>query len=576
MRKLTNEDIIYLLAFALALGVRLLNLGDPPLSESEAGLAIQAFDLARGESIVPAPQPAYIALTSTIFSLFGSSNALARFWPALAGSLLVMTPFAFRHVLGRKAALILAFGLALDPGLVALSRQADGRMLAIGFSIVALALAYDRKPAGAGIFTGLMLLSGPSTWLGLIGMAIAWGVWRFLGAETLEHDEPTSSQNSASPGFLRTWILFAMGTILIVGTRFFTFPSGIGAWASSIAAFAQGWVKPSGISIGRTMVAVVVYQPLALIFAIVAIVREWEYRRNLVWSLGAWALSGLVLAMAFTGRQVGDVAWALVPLWSLGAIGISGYFDERTKDPVSLGQSAAILVLLALAWLTLAGLHLTVAEAIRLRILVVVGIIALAGLTTAFVTLGWNWAIARAGAVFGACAALTLYGISAMVGTSQVHAGSPAELWAPTPRTGQAKLFVETLRELSITHTGDANAVDIVSLVESSALDWVLRDYQKTAQATAVDADILPPVVIAPLGSEAQAWSAAYRGQDFIWELNPGWDGVVPEAWVDWLIFRKAPVQTAPILLWARSDLFPGEVGTVDEPVEQIEEETNE
>jgi len=58
MRKLTNEDIIYLLAFAFALGVRLLNLGDTPLSESEAGLAIQAFALARGESIVPAPQPA--------------------------------------------------------------------------------------------------------------------------------------------------------------------------------------------------------------------------------------------------------------------------------------------------------------------------------------------------------------------------------------------------------------------------------------------------------------------------------------------------------------------------------------
>jgi len=576
MRKITNEDILYILAFVLALGVRLINLGKVPLSETEAGLALQAFDLARGELIAPAPQPAYLSLTSMLFSIFGSSEVLARFWPALAGSLLVLTPFAFRRVIGRKAALVLAFGLALDPGLVALSRQADGRMLAIGFSVLALAMFCDRRPAAAGTFTGLALLSGPSIWLGLLGMGITFGVTRLLdiplGVGVLEDDQSTADPAKASLEFQQTWLFFTIGTLFLVGTRFFTFPSGLGAWASSISTFVRGWAQPSGIPAGRLVVAVLVYQPLALIFAIVAVIREWNYRRNLVWSLGIWALAALLLSMVFSGRQVGDVAWVLVPLWSLGAVGLAGYFDEEVKNPVSLGQAAALFVLFSLVWLTLAGLHLTVVEAIRLRLLVVMGIFVLVILTTAFVALGWNWTIARNGAVLGVSAALAVYGVSAMLGVSQVHGNSASELWNDVPRTHQAELFASTLRDLSLTHTGDANSIEVVSLVDSAALRWIARDYPNVEFMGAVDVDSIPPVVVAPMGSETQPWSAAYRGQDFSWWLTPGWGGVLPEAGVDWLVFRKAPEQSEHILMWARSDLFPDDVIQVEEPVEEVEE----
>jgi len=78
--------------------------------------------------------------------------------------------------------------------------------------------------------------------------------------------------------------------------------------------------------------------------------------------------------------------------------------------------------------------------------------------------------------------------------------------------------------------------------------------------------------VIAPLGSENQAWSAAYRGQDFSWWLTPGWEGILPEAWVDWLVFRKAPIYSEHLLLWARSDLFPDEGMPVDESADDVEE----
>jgi len=110
-----------------------------------------------------------VLLTGLLFFLFGDSNAIARLWPALAGSLLVLLPWTFRGYLarypaGRIAGLVLAFGLALDPGLVAASRLAGGPMLAAGFGLLALGFAYDRRSLPFGILGGLALIGQEFEW----------------------------------------------------------------------------------------------------------------------------------------------------------------------------------------------------------------------------------------------------------------------------------------------------------------------------------------------------------------------------------------------------------------------------
>jgi len=49
-----------------------------------------------------------------------------------------------------------------------------------------------------------------------------------------------------------------------------------------------------------------------------------------------------------------------------------------------------------------------------------------------------------------------------------------------------------------------------------------------------------------------------YRGQDFVWELSPGWQGAFPPDLINWLTFRAAPLAESQIILWARADIFPG------------------
>src|SRR5512146_2547229 len=157
-----NEGWLYWLAFLIALGLRLIQLGASPLTDSEATLALQALHIALGKAPLLAPQPGYILFTSILFAVINSTNFMARLVPALAGSALVFAPYFFREKIKPRPALILAFLFAVDPGLVALSRQASGTMLAVTSLLFAWAMWRHQRLIPAGIFAGLALLSGPS------------------------------------------------------------------------------------------------------------------------------------------------------------------------------------------------------------------------------------------------------------------------------------------------------------------------------------------------------------------------------------------------------------------------------
>ena len=168
------EGWLYWLAFLIALGLRLIHLGTLPLTDSEARLALQALELARGEAPLLDSQPGYILLTGVLFGIINTTNFLARLLPALVGSALVFAPYFFRDKIKPRPALILAFLFAIDPGLVALSRQANGTMLAVTFLFFAWAMWRHQRLILAGVFAGLALLSGPSLWAGLFTLSLTW------------------------------------------------------------------------------------------------------------------------------------------------------------------------------------------------------------------------------------------------------------------------------------------------------------------------------------------------------------------------------------------------------------------
>jgi len=594
-RSISLEQALAFLACALALVVRFLNLGAVPLSDAEARWALQSLSLANASvpagQIIIGEQPAYIMLTSWSFQLFGATNFLARFWPALAGCGLVLTPFFFRRQFGRSIALIAAFGLALDPGLVAVSRQAGGPMMALACGLLALGLWNTRRRWQAGVLLGLALLGGPAVIQGFIGLGVAWLAYRltnkavfFTATARPAVAEIEHSQEAPDPvdGLIQSprLALYACAlTILVVGVAFFRYPQGLAAWMQSLVTYLAGWSQPSGVNPFTSLAILAVFQPLALVFAalvfaalVFAPLRSigWrisgdfmpENNRSMNWLLAFWLLASLVLNLLYPARQISDLVWTLIPLWGLAAVMLDNFLPQTKPNIVSLLQGGLMVILAALLWNTLISTSQLAptpdSSPVTIRLILLSGITLLGLLTTLLVGLGWNWETSRNGLVWGLAAAGLVYSISVLWGATQLRPNQPAEFWGAPPATAQADLLVSTIQDVSNWQTGLPHFVQIQSVVDKPSLRWALRNFPSVKFTSSLAGEEMPAVLITAKDHAPPALTATYRGQDFAWSVWPGWNGILPENLIDWLTFHHSPVISEQIILWVRSDLFPG------------------
>jgi hypothetical protein len=573
--KHTSELSIYWLAFLLALALRLFQLGAAALTDIEAGWALQAFGLAHGQPVILGAQPVYLLLTGLLFSVFKDTNFLARLFPALVGSLIVWVPLYFQHWMGeakwlRRAGVLLAFGLAIDPGLVSLSRQVGSPMPALVFSLLFLASLYHRRMVWTGFFAGLALLSGVAFVQGVLILGFSWGLNRLVSRtsappETGENEgaPPTGAFSAES---IRVALLAFALTLLFAGTLFFQAPQGLAALADTIPAYLKTWVASSGIPILRLPASLLVYQPLVLIFAIYGIVQVWvgeivdPTTRQRMLGLGIWALVGLLFPLVYTGRQVGELAWALIPLWALAAVALSRAILSETDRPtriLALCLALLLFVLSVVGWFNLLSIGRYQVD-VAVYWAIIIGAFILGLIAVLLVLAGWSSSAAKMGVVWSLCFVLGLQLISNTWGIVVVRQNSAQELWAPPPTTAQTDLLLTTLGDLSSWHTGLRDQLEIIELTDLPSLKWVLRHFPNTHFQTSLSSAESPPVVITPKGTREPLLTQSYRGQDFVWRLYPSWQSAFPPNFINWLAFRQAPLVQDQIIVWARADLFPG------------------
>lgn len=577
--RLTIENVLWGLVLTLALGVRLLNLGSVPLSDPEAGWALQALSIFPGdaniEPVAPGAQPGYLALSGLLFALFGSSDGLARLLPALAGGLLCLGPYFFRDRLGRPAALIMAFGLALDPGMVAVSRLAGGPMPAISFGLLALGMLAAGRAVWAGVFFGLALLGGPAIWQGLLILAVAFLLERVLhklGWLADPDGEETDTKSVSAPLVNRQQVLIsALVTFLLVGTLLGSFPGGLAAFGASLSAFLSSWATPQAVTIPQLLVILLVYQPLAVIFGLIAALRAWLEANPAARRLSLWALVALVIILIYPARQVSDLVWVVVPLWGLASIELGRYFRAGIESRwLVFAQAILIFLLLSMSWLSLAGLSQPGSDtgAYGLRIAVVFGLVLLAGLTTVLIGFGWSWTAAGQGLVLGVVAALGIYQVAGVWGSSHNRSTQVFAIWHPAPQTGENRLLMQTVGDLSSWSTGMVDQVDVTVAVDAPSLRWAFRSYPRAVFIPEQQVFSLresPSIVITRVTEQEPALSASYRGQDFSWWRYPAWQGAFPQPLPAWVAYRENPSFKEQVILWARADLFPAETLTAEE-----------
>lgn len=564
-RHFKYEGGLYALAFLLALGIRLVGLGTLPLTDAEAGPALQALRISAGETTTLSPHPFYILSTSVLFLLYGGgTDFLARFIPALFGSLLVLAPRLFDDRLRPRSSLLLAFFLALDPGLISISRQAASPMLAIAFLLFTIGFYNKNKPALAAIFAALALLSGPSLWFGLLGFGIALAIYQLFnrGSSRSSEDKTAETESTVPEGEAfkvtsSTLILFAF-TFLSAGTLFLTVPGGIGAAFASIPAFANTWAIPSGISQGMMLFSLVVYQPFALLLAVVALVRGWLNGVRRIIFLSLWLLVSLLLVIFLPARQMADLAWSLIPLSMMAAIEFARHFnifpDERREVGGVILLTAFIWVF---AWLGLSSMtwQQVGSPQYQLRFWMLIAALALLVISLVLIAAGWSLRTARFGAVWGLALGMGALSLSGALGATGLRGLDFPEIWRPHAIPTQANLLRESVNQVSEFGTGNDTHANVVILgINSPALEWTLREHPVRVAAS-LDVSTAPDFVITPFEMDP-VLIAAYRGQDFTWRQTPLWNLTSPDGWLRWLVLREMPQSGEVIILWARDDLF--------------------
>lgn len=553
-----------MLAFLIALFLRLMQLGAMPLTDAEAAPALQALRISQGEDPALDPHPLYIVSTSVMFLLYGSgTNFLARLIPALIGGLLVLAPLLFDDRLKPRPSLILAFFLALDPGLVAISRQAASPILAIAFLAFTVGFINKNKPSLAAVTAALALLSGPSLWLGLLLLLIAYGFARFFLPKPIEetNDEKSSSLPFHPSSFLfplSSFIPFIL-TFILASTLFFTVPGGLGAAFSSIPAFIDSWRSTSEVTQSMIFISLLIYQPFVLLLSIIALIRGWAKGLRRIIFLSVWLLISLLFIIFHPARQMADLAWVLIPLNALAALEFARHItifpDERRE---AAGVVLLTIFIWVFAWLGMAGINFLPINTpeYAVRIWMLLGSLLLLLVSLILVAAGWSIRIARIGGVWGLAFGLGVMSLSGMFGSAGLRGPNAPELWWQPGIPLQAGLIRDTVNQVSDLGRGNDHIATVTILgIDSPALEWTLRENPVQVQ-DALDELNPPDIVITPFEANPVGLESAYRGQDFIWRRTPIWAYADTPTWLRWVSLREMPQSQEYIILWAKSDLF--------------------
>ena len=576
----TLEHALYALALAIGFGLRFLHLGALPLSDFEADWALQAVHVAQGLKPAIGSNPAFVHLTAVLFYIFGDSNFLARFWPALAGTALILAPWFLRNRFGRIPVLVLAFGLALDPGLVAMSHLAGGPILAITCLVLTGMMWLDGRRRAAGFFAGLALLSGPSIWLGLLGLVLTWAftsVFRSkLPAQALENAAgqesgaspiPTPTDQSVALNLSKArslrWeeyreaLAWGAGTLLVVGSLFILSLKGLPAFVMSFVESLRGWWMLSDVPLWKPLLALPAYELLPLGFGIAAVVRGSLKREPDSIRLGVWALVALVLALIYPGKQTADLTWALLPLWTLAAIELGHHFDFESRNRWELaGVATLVVALLIFGWLDLASVTTMDlgTQAARMRLYLLIAVFLLIGLSLLLVGAGWSANAARLGGVWGGVLALTAFTLAMSTGAAGLREPLTIDLWLPEPRTARVDVLLKVANQISDLNTGYPAQLPLTMLaVDSPALHWLFRDWQVQV-VSALAPDSTPELVISSVDQLSLA--ADYRGEALPLSEVADWSHATPANWLKWFVYRQMPILRHEIILWVRSDLM--------------------
>ena len=339
MKRLRSREVLaYAVLVAVALGLRLYDLGDRPFHHDESQDAYFSWILYKQGDYAYNPLlhgPLRFYLTATMYALFGDSDFTARLAPALMGTAMVAMPYFLRRQLGHIAAFTAAVLFAIGPSYLYFSRFARED---IYFAAISLAL----------LVVVFRFLDEPRRWHpALIGALIALG---FATKETMYiagfvaftffaillvregRGGPTRTALRSVGWEAWVWALASFAaTFTLMFTVFLTNPAGL--WDGLYESLAY-WLGQHEVGRGGEkpyFYVVVLFGeewPVLLLGAVGAVV---AFRQPTV--LRAFLVWGFALSLAIYSWAGEKFAWLvlhpLLPLILLAGLGVQALWEAR-------------------------------------------------------------------------------------------------------------------------------------------------------------------------------------------------------------------------------------------------------
>ena len=551
--------LFFTIAFCIAMLLRFIGLGHASLNDSEAQNALQALSIVRGQSTVIGGHPGFIGLTTLLFFLFRDSTFFARFWPALFGTILVLTPLLFRKQLNDTSMILLAFLLAFEPGLVALSRTADGLTITITALVAAIGFYLNKKFIPAGILVGLSLISSERFWLISILILLAGGCTYFLADKKGRNTIASGLKIEAS----HIWVILlsAVTTIVLISTQFLLFPKGISGVGTGLADSLRVWQQIETLEITTYLLIYLTTQFPTLILGIWGLVNGLRKHSNLARFMGLYFVIGLLFSIFNPARDIWNIVLCSLPIYILACEQILNFIEGVIVQSIIVTViegivTISLFVFSIMNFLNMVNFPLTDPTLVRNRL---IGTLLPLMLWIAFTTLlawGWDAVSTKSGLLAGLGILFCGILLGSALKATDLGTRPENELLSDSGYISRGMDTIHSVQDIAKWTNGVETRIDIdVVGLESSSLMWSIRDFEKITENSTFPVTNTPAVVVSSVESIIQT-QTLYRGHMVVWSIQPDYEQMQWRDWIKWFFLREIPQKKEYILLWVRNDLF--------------------
>lgn len=565
-KEITLEALIYILIVIIGFLLRIVHLGDVPLSEYEAVIALDGLSLNSNNSTqVISDQTFLTNVLGSLFFLFGTENFLSRLFPALIGTFLIILPAFFRNYFDRKGLLVLSGWIAISPSLVSLSRQIDSTVLLISTFGLFVYFLLQKSAKGSAFFLALALLSGKIFFWNLVLVFLV-----------IVYVNLFASKNEISPvATLSSKLkLINIKTFLFTFLISYTFLSTFGfIYTNQFTGVARGFLGFLNIfsgshqigSLGVLTRSILFYEIAVIIVGFIGLV--WIFLRKQIAGLTitGFVIINIIFMILVSEKLIIWNIFILGPLMVSGAFFLSNYLlipkPELGKVLYSTGIALSIFIFIGLALISMFTNQSQQIDQSNLRLLYIA-----AGFTLiigAGLLAGWaiSWRITGRSFLLLTLLLLLIFTTSATWNAAGLRKPVENELIRLDQTPIGNELLLDIIQDFSSWNYGVDNKASILILDDPSpSLKWSLRSFDNVSFQKTIPRDTVFDVIVTGENVLLEQ-TDSFRGQKMLWMAEPQWQNMKISDLANWILTRRVKEDLMNknfLIIWIRNSLVPG------------------